>query len=93
MTLKGSLSDTELFFLIIILRLNGDMMEGNPTSLVEEQEGMVRVKRAVGGKQGYRDKYIAYNKKPRRGRPLRAARGRGRPLRAARDARKRKRRN
>ena len=78
-------------------------MEGNPTSLVEEQEGMVRVKRAVGGKQGYRDKYIAYNKKPRRGRPLRAARGRGRPLRAARgrgrplraarDARKRKRRN
>ena len=27
----------------------GDLMEGNPTSFQEEQEGMGRVKRAVGG--------------------------------------------
>ena len=31
------------------LRINEDLMKGNPTNLVEEQEGMVRVKRAVGG--------------------------------------------
>ena len=51
MTLKGSLSYSEKFVLIIILSLNGDMMEGNSASLVEEQEGMVRVKRAVGGRK------------------------------------------
>merc|ERR1711863_177094 len=33
-------------------RLNGDMIDGNPTSLVEEQEGMVRVKRAAGARKG-----------------------------------------
>merc|ERR1712001_628446 len=32
--------------------LNGDMIDGNPTSLVEEQEGMVRVKRAAGARKG-----------------------------------------
>merc|ERR1712001_513135 len=33
-------------------RLNGEMLDENPTSLVEEQEGMVRVKRAAGGQGG-----------------------------------------
>ena len=28
------------------------MIDGNPTSLVEEQEGMVRVKRAAGARKG-----------------------------------------
>ena len=56
MTLKGSLSYSEKFVLIIILSLNGDMIEGNPTSLVEEQEGMVRVKRAVGGRKSKKAK-------------------------------------
>merc|ERR1712203_1246557 len=33
-------------------RLNGDRQEGNPTSLVEDREGMSRVKRSVGGRGG-----------------------------------------
>ena len=36
------------------LRINEDLMKGNPTNLVEEQEGMVRVKRAVGGDRNRR---------------------------------------
>ena len=36
------------FFTNFILRLNGDILEGNPTSLVDD--GMTRVKRAVDGR-------------------------------------------
>merc|ERR1712048_26059 len=32
-------------------RLNGDIMEGKPSSLFEDNEGMVRVKRAVDGRR------------------------------------------
>ena len=75
MTLKGSLSDTELFFLIIILRLNGDMMEGNPTSLVEEQEGMVRVKRAVGGRKSRKAKKRGSSKTTKKTKQKKGRRG------------------
>jgi len=42
-------------------RINGDLTKGNPTSLVEEQEGMVRVKRAVGGKKYESPSGIVYH--------------------------------
>ena len=57
-------------------------MEGNPTSLVDDQEGMVRVKRAVDGKNRAAGKKVGH-----RG-PRMAQIVRRKPQRAPRRTRK-----
>ena len=58
-------------------------MEGNPTRLVEENEGMVRVKREVGGRRRGRPGKKQFLRGRRGGRPVRKRplRRRGPPVR------------
>merc|ERR1712113_43483 len=61
--------------------LNGDMVEGNPTRLVEENEGMVRVKREVGGRRRRPQRKFLKGRPGRRPVRKRPLRRRGPPMR------------